>query len=101
MTTINKMKGHCPKFMDQNINKPTISIVLPVYNGEKYLKEAIRSVLKQSFPDFELIILNDGSTDNSLEIIKSFDDSRIKVVNQENRGFGDTLNTGITLALGE
>ena len=53
-----------------------ISVILPVHNGEKYIKNAIESVLNQSFNDFELIIVNDGSTDNTLEIINSFDDFR-------------------------
>lgn len=87
--------------MDKNINKPIVSIILPVYNGAKYVKLAIESVLQQSFSDFELIIINDGSTDGSLEIIKSFKDSRIKIVDQENKGLIKTLNEGIALSRAE
>jgi len=87
--------------MDKNINKPIISIILPVYNGAKYLREAIESVLQQTFRDFELIIINDGSIDNSSEILKSFRDPRVKIVNQENKGLIATLNTGVGLSRAE
>ncbi|MBK6524657.1 MAG: glycosyltransferase family 2 protein [Crocinitomicaceae bacterium] len=59
---------------------PKISVLLPVFNAEKSIQEAIQSVLDQTFTDFELLILNDGSTDKSLAIIESFKDSRIKVL---------------------
>lgn len=62
--------------------KPKISVIMSVYNGEKYLREAIESALNQTFTDFKFIIVNDGSTDNSLEIIKSYGDERIKVINR-------------------
>ena len=61
-----------------------ISVVLPVFNGEKYIKKAIDSVLSQTMSDFELIIINDGSTDATLNIIRAYDDERIIVINQEN-----------------
>lgn len=79
---------------------PLLSIILPVFNGGKYLRDAIASILSQTFKDFELIILNDGSTDSSLEIIRSLasQDPRIVVVNRENRGLVATLNEGIALA---
>ena len=57
---------------------PKVSVVMPVYNGEAYIGEAIDSVLSQTFTDFELIIVNDGSTDNSLNLIEAYDDPRIK-----------------------
>ena len=60
------------------MNSPRITVLMPVYNGEKYLKEAIDSVLDQSYSDFELLIIDDGSTDRSVEIIKSFFDPRIR-----------------------
>ena len=72
--------------------KPKISVVLPVYNGEAYLKESIESILNQTFTDFELIIINDGSTDNSKNIINSFSDERIKYIEQNNKGLACTLN---------
>lgn len=82
---------------------PVISVVLPVYNGEKYLAEAIDSVLAQSFPDFELIIIDDGSTDDSLRILQEYHhrDSRIRLVSRENRGLVTTLNESIAIARGE
>lgn len=78
-----------------------ISIILPVYNGEKYIKKAIESVLMQSLDDFELIIINDGSTDNTAEIINSFDDKRIILLNQPNQGPGQARNNGLKIACGE
>lgn len=81
--------------------KPKLSVILPVYNGQKYLPEAIASVLSQSFTDFELIIINDGSTDSSGEIIKALSDTRIRYFGQPNKGLAATLNRGISLAKGE
>ena len=75
-----------------------ISILMPVYNAGKFVAEAIRSVLAQSFEDFEFIIINDGSTDNSREIIDSFNDPRIILINQENKGVAASLNIGLRLA---
>ena len=66
-----------------SIDKPAISVVMPVFNGEKYLKEAIDSVINQTFNDFEFIIVNDGSTDRSEEIILSYNDKRIKYIKQK------------------
>ena len=67
-----------------------ISIVFPVYNVEKYLKQSLDSLINQTFSDFELICVNDGSTDSSLEILESYGerDSRIKIITQENSIFG-------------
>lgn len=81
--------------------KPIISVVLPVYNASKYVAEAIQSVLNQSFTDFELIIINDGSTDNSLDIIKSFPDSRIIVIDQLNKGALAAVLSGTAVCKGE
>jgi len=80
---------------------PTISVIMSVYNGEKYLSEAISSVLSQDFSDFEFIIIDDGSTDKSLEIIKSFNDNRVKVISRENRGLIESLNEAIFLSAGK
>ncbi len=74
-----------------------ISVILPVYNGVPYLDEAIKSILRQTYSNFEFIIIDDGSTDSSIEIInkyKSIDD-RIKVISRENRGLISSLNEGI------
>jgi glycosyltransferase involved in cell wall biosynthesis len=78
-----------------------ISVVMSVYNGEKYLREAIDSVLQQSYRDFEFIIVNDGSTDNSAAIINSYRDNRIKVVEQKNSGLAAALNVGINISRGK
>ncbi len=84
------------------MNNPMISVVMPVYNGEKYLQEAIDSILNQTFTDFEFIILNDGSTDKTEEIIVSYDDPRIVYVKNEiNLQIVETLNKGIELAKGK
>lgn len=83
---------------------PTVSIVLPVYNGEKYLQQAIRSITGQKFKDFELIVVNDNSTDNSLKIIKEFakKDKRIKIVNNiVNKKLPGSLNEGFKIAKGK
>ncbi|CAG1020067.1 partial heptose III glucuronosyltransferase, partial [Patescibacteria group bacterium] len=79
---------------------PVISVILPVYNAEQYIAEAIDSILNQSFSDFELIIIDDGSTDGSLAIIRGYQDGRIRVISRENRGLVATLNEGIGLARG-
>lgn len=82
---------------------PKISVVMSVYNGEKFLKESVSSILNQTYRDFEFIIIDDGSTDSSLEILRDFkkEDSRIKLVSRENKGLTRSLNEGIKLAQGE
>lgn len=79
-----------------------VSVIMPVYNREKYIKEAIESVLNQTFQDFELIIIDDGSTDNTVNIIKEFTDKRIKLIQHEtNKGVAAARNTGYLAAQGE
>lgn len=78
-----------------------ISVVMAVYNAEKYLRLAIESILSQTLKDFEFIIVNDGSSDRSLEIIKSFDDPRIVLINQKNAGVAAASNRGIKESKGE
>ena len=80
---------------------PIVSVIMPAYNHEKFVGEAIESVLKQSFEDFEFIIINDGSTDNTEKVIKSYDDPRIRYYSQENIDAPKTINRGISLAEGE
>lgn len=81
---------------------PKVSIILPNYNGQKYLKQAVDSVIKQSFEDFELIIVDDASTDLSKEIISGFEDDRITTCFLEkNRQIAYALNYGLQLARGE
>lgn len=83
------------------MRRPLVSVILPVYNGKEYLKEAIQSILSQTYDNFELIIINDGSTDESASIIQSLDDDRIRYYEQTNQGLAATLNRGVTLAKGE
>lgn len=78
-----------------------ISVIIPVFNGEKFIRKAIESVLTQSLSDLELIVVNDGSTDNTLDIIKSFDDSRLKIINQKNQGPGASRNNALKIAEGD
>ncbi|MFN3405705.1 MAG: glycosyltransferase [Cytophagaceae bacterium] len=80
-----------------------ISIVMPVYNGEKYLKEAINSILSQSYQEFELIISDDNSKDNSLEVVRSFSDNRIKIISNLNnkKGIFSNLNYAIACSKGK
>lgn len=81
--------------------KPVVSILMPVYNGEAYLKAAIDAVLNQTYIDFELLIINDGSTDKTQTIIDNYTDKRIKSLNQPNAGVAAALNSGLALAQGE
>ena len=75
-----------------------LTVFMPVYNGEKYIKNAIQSILEQSYKDFQFLIINDGSTDESVNIIKSFNDSRINLVhNSKNEGLVYTRNKGFEL----
>lgn len=74
---------------------PKVSVIMSVYNAEKYLRESVQSILGQTCTDFEFIIVNDGSTDTSKEILESFSDPRIKIINQKNRGLTESLNTAI------
>ncbi|KHD38323.1 glycosyl transferase [Clostridium acetobutylicum] len=80
-----------------------ISIIMPVYNAEIYLKESIESVLNQSYEDFEFIIINDGSTDNSIDIINKYSklDDRIIVISRKNKGLVYSLNEALKISKGE
>jgi glycosyltransferase involved in cell wall biosynthesis len=80
--------------------RPKISVLMPAYNAGKYIHEAIASVLNQTFPDFELLIINDGSTDDTVSIVLSFNDPRIVLINNEHEGIAAALNTGLRLADG-
>lgn len=83
-------------------NKPSVSIILTSYNHGKYISEAIASVLAQDIADFELIIIDDQSPDDSVDIIKNFKDPRIRFfINEQNLGMACSVNRGITLAKGE
>ena len=83
-----------------NTITPRVSVIMPVYHVEAYVGIAIQSVLNQSFTDFELIIVDDGGHDNSVAICRGFDDERIRIVSQKNRGVAGARNTGIAQARG-
>lgn len=80
---------------------PKISCVMSVLNGEKYLKEAIESILRQTFTDFEFIIIDDGSKDKTADIVNSYQDNRIVFIQHDHKGLPASLNRGILLSKGE
>lgn len=80
---------------------PTVSVIMSVYNGERYLRKAVASILHQTFEDFEFIIINDGSTDGTREILESYHDDRIVLIHQDNAGLTKALHRGLSLARGE
>lgn len=85
------------------MNNPKITVIIPVYNTSSYLNECMDSVLNQSFYDFEVICVNDGSTDSSFNILKNYKskDSRVKIINQPNRGLGAARNIALKYARGD
>ena len=76
------------------LNSQKVSVIIPVYNSEKFLKETLESVIHQTSSDVEIIAINDGSTDNSLEILKKYE-NKITIINQKNMGLAEAVNTGI------
>lgn len=82
---------------------PKVSVVIPIYNVEQYLRECLDSVINQTLKDIEIICMNDGSTDNSAFILKEYADKdpRIKVINKQNTGYGHNMNVGLDTATGE
>ncbi len=89
--------------MDSSLSKsPKITVLLPVYNCEMYVKTAVESIVNQSYTDFELLIIDDASTDATVSIIKSIDDSRIQLIEKQvNTGYTNSLNYGLKLSKGE
>lgn len=84
------------------MTKPLLTVLMPVFNAEKYLPQAIDSILHQTLTDFEFLIIDDGSADSSVEIIRAYTDPRIRLVrNEQNLGISATLNKGIALASAE
>ena len=77
---------------------PKFSIIVPVYNVEEYIDDCLKSIFNQSFKDFEVIVVNDGTKDNSMDIVKNYD---VKVINQENAGLSAARNTGVKSSTGE
>ena len=84
-------------------SSPLVSVLIPIYNVEKYLRECIDSVVSQTLADLEIILINDGSKDTSLEIINEYasKDPRVKVINKNNSGYGDSMNRGLEVATGK
>ena len=82
---------------------PKISIIIPCYNVEKYIKQCLESVVNQTLKDIEIICINDGSTDSTLEILREYEnrDNRIKVISKQNSGYGASMNIGLETAKGE
>ncbi|MGL5192288.1 MAG: glycosyltransferase family 2 protein, partial [Chroococcales cyanobacterium] len=80
---------------------PLVSVVVPAYNVSRTIRETLDSILTQTFPEFELIIINDGSTDNTLQVIEEVQDPRIQVFSYENGGLPEARNRGIARATGE
>ena len=84
-----------------SILKPMISVVIPMYNSEKTITSTISSVLKQNFVNWELIVINDGSTDSSLDIVQNIKDPRVFIYSQENAGVAAARNYGVQKARAE
>ena len=78
-----------------------VSVIVPIYNEEKNLKRCIESLINQTYKNLEIILINDGSTDNSKKIIDSYKDKRIVAIHKKNTGIGDTRNTGIAKSTGD
>lgn len=87
--------------MEKNLKTPRVTVLMSVYNSDKYLRVAIDSILNQTYDNFEFLIIDDGSTDKSLDIIKSYKDPRIRLVSRKNKGLVASLNEGIEKARGE
>jgi glycosyltransferase involved in cell wall biosynthesis len=86
---------------EENPDSPTVSVVMSVYNGKDFIDEAINSILNQTYTDFEFIIIDDGSSDNTIEKIKAYKDPRIRLICQNNHGLVYSFNQGIKLARGK
>lgn len=91
---------HFKKKKEENIEGPLLSIIIPSYNHSRFIKEAVDSVLSQTYSNLELIVIDDGSSDNSLEILNAYTDPRMKVIAQKNQGAHNAINNGLKLAQG-
>ncbi len=85
--------------MEKDVSKGLVSIIIPVYNGEKFLKEAVESVYAQTYKHFEIVVVDDGSTDGTVELVKSYPD--IQLIEQEHKGVAAARNNGLSHARGE
>ena len=85
------------------MNQAKVSIVMPIFNASEYLHQSLGELVKQTLNDIEIICVNDGSTDNSLDIIQqyAYHDPRIKIIDKKNSGYGNTMNMGISIAQGD
>ena len=101
--THDKVTIHQLVNFNDNTKNIKISVVVPIFNVENYIGPCLDSILNQTFKDFEVICVNDGSTDSSLDILKEYatKDSRIKIINKDNAGYGHTMNIGMDMASGE
>jgi glycosyltransferase involved in cell wall biosynthesis len=88
---------------DEQIMPPVVTVLLAVYNGDRYLRPAVDSILAQTFTNFELLVIDDGSTDRTLQILRTYEqaDRRVRIVTRPNRGLTNTLNEGLGLARGK
>lgn len=102
--TSKNWKGNVKNIIEKDmIATPLISVIVPIYNGEKYLKECIESIRNQTYPNLEIILINDGSNDKSLEICINYQqkDGRIKIINQRNQGVCKARNAGLKISKGD
>ncbi len=82
------------------MNMPKISVIMGAYNAERYLRGAVESILVQTFADFEFIVIDDGSTDSTADILASFPDARMRIIRQKNQGLTKSLNRGLAESRG-
>lgn len=92
-----------PELQKHSRSSPKITVLVPCYNVEKYIEECLWSIHNQTYPHLEILCINDGSTDNTLEILKKFEcvDSRIRIINKANSGYGASMNIGLNQATGD
>ena len=96
----NTIKDEYIKHLEIKINNITVSVILPMYNTEKYIEKCLDSLITQTLPNIEIILINDGSTDNSLRLATKYSGGRVIIINQTNQGVSAARNTGIKLARG-
>ena len=101
MTDAGEAQRYSSLIMDPGNTTPLVSVVIPAFNAEKFVDRAIESVLSQSYSNFELVVVDDGSTDNTAEIAASFVDPRIRNISQPNRGVAAARNRGMAMSAGE
>ena len=88
-------------YLEASNNKPMISIITVVFNGEKYLEQTIKSIINQTYKNFEYIIIDGGSTDGTLEIIKKYEDKISYWISEKDKGISDAFNKGVMAAKGD